>query len=71
MAVASSRNRAPAKLVCRAASFSSGLESAAGPGPWRWSGGEVRWRRPPALPGKSEIIVIKPPLSLYLVTMLK
>ena len=30
-----------------------------------------RWRRPPALPGRSEIIVIKPPLSLYLVTMLK
>ena len=29
-----------------------------------------RWRRPSALPRRSEIIVIKPPLSLYLVTML-
>ena len=33
MAVASSQNGSPAKLVCRAASFSSGLETAAGPGP--------------------------------------
>ena len=49
----------------------AGLQGRAGNSCWpRSLEAACRWRRPPALPRRSEIIVIKPPLSLYLVTML-